>query len=243
MAACNTCHKAEPAVQLKRCAKCPTTQYCGRECQKADWKTHKKICGKQGSAASGSGGHINAGEMGESPSKGLDQPVSDPFARLDTGKYLHNRPEKDVYRLLIDAYRLRVEDIYNLEGEAEADSLYSGASDGLAGFKCFLSKVSKKKGLLPSWWTPEKQKECEEFGMDSSQWQDLRTAAGKQGIIDHYGDSRFPMQLRMFGEVVYGKGPGGSDGTSMRKMMAAMETGDGFGGTKATTMDASSLRR
>ncbi|KAJ4259676.1 hypothetical protein NW762_007606 [Fusarium torreyae] len=242
MAACNTCRKSEPEVQLKRCAKCSTTQYCGRECQKADCKVHKKICGKQGSAASGSGGPINAGEMGLSPPKGLDQPIPDPFTRLDTGKYLHDRPEKDVYRILLDVYRLRVEDMYNLEGEVEADSLYSGASNSLTGFKRFLSKVSKRKELLPSWWTPEKQKECEAFGMDSSQWQDLRTGVEKQDIIDHYGDSRFPMQLRMFGESVYGKGPGGSDGTSMRKMMAAMESGNGFGGMQATMMDASSFR-
>src|SRR3569833_3487412 len=29
---------------------------------------------------------------------------TNPFMRLDSGTWLHNRPEKDVYRLLIDAY-------------------------------------------------------------------------------------------------------------------------------------------
>ncbi|RBR14845.1 uncharacterized protein FIESC28_07543 [Fusarium coffeatum] len=134
-----------------------------------------------------------------SPPKGLDQPIPDPFTRLDRGTYLHDRPEKDVYKLLIDTYRLRVEDMYRLEGEVEQDSLYSGASDGLAGFKKFLRKVSTQKGLLPPWWTPEKRKECEEFGMTSSE-PSLKTGVEKADIIEHYGDSQFPMQLRMLGE-------------------------------------------
>lgn len=179
------------------------------------------------------------GGSGGSPPKGLDQPIPDPFTRLDNGKYLHNRPEKDVYRLLIDTYRLRVEDIYNLEGEAMDNSLYSGADDGLIGFREFLQKVSTKRGLLPSWWTPEKQ-ECEEFGMNSSK-QNLKFATDKADIIEHYRDSQFPMQLRMLGEAVYGNAPGGSDGTPMRKMLAAME-GGGMEGMQGTMLDVSRWR-
>jgi len=26
------------------CPTCMMTRYCGRECQKADWKKHKKLC-------------------------------------------------------------------------------------------------------------------------------------------------------------------------------------------------------
>lgn len=36
----NFFHKA----QLKKCSKCEKMRYCGRECQKADWKKHKKVC-------------------------------------------------------------------------------------------------------------------------------------------------------------------------------------------------------
>lgn len=38
-------------MPLKQCAKCNATPYCSRDCQKADWKTHKKICGKQENAS------------------------------------------------------------------------------------------------------------------------------------------------------------------------------------------------
>lgn len=231
---CKTCQKTEPDVSLKRCAKCSSESYCSRECQKADWKNHKKVCGKQGSSASAS-----TSTRG-SPPKGLDQPIPDPFTRLDRGTYLHDRPEKDVYKLLIDTYRLRVEDMYRLEGEVEQDSLYSGASDGLAGFRKFLRKVSTRKGLLPSWWTLEKQKECEEFGMTSSE-PSLKTGVEKADIIEHYGDSQFPMQLRMLGEAIWGKAPGGTDGTAMRQMLMMMESG-GMERMQTSLLDASRFR-
>jgi hypothetical protein len=31
-------------VSLKACNKCHTTPYCGKDCQKAHFKTHKKVC-------------------------------------------------------------------------------------------------------------------------------------------------------------------------------------------------------
>lgn len=38
---CVTCWKSE---NVKRCTKCMVVAYCGTECQKKDWKMHKKIC-------------------------------------------------------------------------------------------------------------------------------------------------------------------------------------------------------
>ncbi|KPM41699.1 hypothetical protein AK830_g4846 [Neonectria ditissima] len=228
MSSCNNCHKAPPEVSLKRCAKCSVTQYCSRDCQKSDWKGHRKVCGKQqGDAASSS-----------PPTKGLDSPVADPFTRLDNGTWLHDRPEIDVYRLLIDAYRMHVEDVYTVEGEAEEDSIYAGAPNGLRGFKSFLDDVEECHGLMPSWWNREKRTACERLGMDASQWCNLRQAVEKSDIIDHYGDPRFPMQLRFFAEAVFGEGPGGADGTAMRAMMVMMEQGGGGSGLQASAMDA-----
>ncbi|KAJ4297333.1 hypothetical protein N0V88_004251 [Collariella sp. IMI 366227] len=213
---CTVCHKAPPEVTLKRCAKCSTTPYCSRDCQKADWKTHKKLCGK---APDGN----PMGNAVLSPPKGLDQPITQPFTRLDNGTFLQGRPEKDAYRLLIDAYRLRVEDNYTLEGDADIDSIYGGEPNGLKGFRRFLQLASSRPGLLPMWWNAEKQRACEAFGMDASNFQDLRCTVGKSDIIEHYGDPRFPMQLRMLAEAFYGRGPGGQDGSPMRGMMVAME--------------------
>ncbi|KAF2962801.1 hypothetical protein GQX73_g10773 [Xylaria multiplex] len=231
--ACNKCKKASPG--LKRCAKCSTTLYCSRDCQKADWKTHKKICGKQAQSGSGGGGSSSSAL---SPPKGLQKPITMPFTRLDNNTYLHERPEEDVYRchnptiihqsitcVLIDSYRLRLQDEYTFEGKSAADSIYSGAESSLTGFQKFLRLAASRAGLLPPWWDDEKQKACEALGMDSSQWQNLRSKVEKGDIIDHYGDPRFPMQVRMLAEVIIGQGFGGNDATTMRKTMAMMESG------------------
>lgn len=222
---CNACKKSEPDVHLKRCAKCSTTQYCSRDCQKDDWKTHKKICGKQAGARSTDNDASSPSGSRLSPPKGLEQAITNPFTKLDNETWLHNRPEEDVYRLLLDVYRLRIEDDYKLTGDVDEDSVYAGHPDSLAGFRLFLDKIEARASLLPSWWTPEKRTACETLGMDASQWQDLRHAVQKSDIISHYGDQRFPMELRMFGESVIGTGPGGSPGETMRKMMVQMESG------------------
>mmetsp|Transcript_48393 Transcript_48393/g.94565 ORF Transcript_48393/g.94565 Transcript_48393/m.94565 type:complete len:963 (-) Transcript_48393:88-2976(-) len=44
---CHACNKMEGKKnELKRCGHCNIVAYCGRECQKKDWKEHKKICKK-----------------------------------------------------------------------------------------------------------------------------------------------------------------------------------------------------
>ena len=40
---CEVCEKMEGT---KRCGGCKTVSYCGAECQKKDWKRHKRACGK-----------------------------------------------------------------------------------------------------------------------------------------------------------------------------------------------------
>ena len=49
---CDNCGKNESqlTIPLKCCAKCRQCSYCSRDCQKADWKNHKKVCRKQPAA-------------------------------------------------------------------------------------------------------------------------------------------------------------------------------------------------
>ncbi len=42
---CGGCGKT--ATTLSTCGRCMKTRYCGRECQKKHWPTHKKFCGKK----------------------------------------------------------------------------------------------------------------------------------------------------------------------------------------------------
>ncbi|KHN95384.1 Zinc finger, MYND-type [Metarhizium album ARSEF 1941] len=220
---CTHCQKSPPEVVLRRCAKCSATPYCSRDCQKADWKVHKKICGRQASGAAPSSRRPGAATL--SPPKGVERGVAFPFSRLDNDTWLHDRPEKDVYGLLIDAYRLRVEDMCSFEGEVDADGIYGGADNGLPGFQRFLARVASCPGLLPPWWNDAKKRDCEALGMEPAQWYDLGCAVEKSDIIENYGDPQFPMQLRMFAERVYGRAPGGTNGAPMRQMMVAMEQG------------------
>lgn len=43
--ACNSCCMLTSKSQrLQRCASCQLVAYCGRDCQRSDWKNHKKFC-------------------------------------------------------------------------------------------------------------------------------------------------------------------------------------------------------
>lgn len=235
---------------MQKCAKCSITPYCSRECQKIDWKAHKKTCGKDNNNNDGNGTGTSRASTALFPPKGLDQPIASPFTHLDRGTWLHDRPEKDVYRLLIDAYRMQVEDDYTMDGDVDDDSIYGGAPDGRRGLRRFVARAAARGRtrpvpLLPPWWSPAKMAACERLGMNDgapiesgAEWSDLRCAVEKSDVIEHYGDARFPMQLRMFAEAVNGRGPGGSNGTAMRKMMVVMESGQVGPQVQGVTVDA-----
>ena len=59
---CDNCGKDESQLigPLKCCAKCRQCSYCSRDCQKADWKNHKKVCGKQSTAGQSSSNDLVA---------------------------------------------------------------------------------------------------------------------------------------------------------------------------------------
>ncbi|TQN63734.1 hypothetical protein CSHISOI_11701 [Colletotrichum shisoi] len=234
MATCRRCQSEVTAPEGTQCDRCDV-EYCSKSCENLHWKKHKNSCAKNrpkpgggGGRAFGGGARISpSGPAKLSPSLGLDEPVPDPFTRLDKNKFLHDRPEVDTYRILIDTYRLRMEDNAVIEGKATPKSLYEpGVSDATDGFRAFLDKVKGKPRLLPPWWSEEKQAECEALGGDGGErWYSLRAKVTKASVIQHYGDELFPMQLRMMGEPIYGSAPGGGNGSMMRRMFAEREAG------------------
>jgi mitochondrial splicing suppressor protein 51 len=48
------------------------------------------------------------------------------FLGVKTTSFLQDQPEDTVYKLLIDSYRLRMEDEYVFKGDVYDDSLYGG---------------------------------------------------------------------------------------------------------------------
>ncbi|KAI0009811.1 hypothetical protein F4779DRAFT_337971 [Xylariaceae sp. FL0662B] len=234
---CGRCGKAKQESEMRRCPNCEGTYYCNRTCQRADYKNHQNAgCARDKSASANEAAPSIAAPTGNTRSTGsssrnassgaLRHTVSKPFTLLDKGTYLHDRPEEDVYKLLIDSYRLRMDDTAKFDGIREPDSLYGGASDGLRGFQGFLAKAKARPNLLPPWWKDDKQAECEALG-NGSGWSSLRNKIDKGNINSHYRDDKFAMQLRMLAEDIYGRGIGGANGTGMRQMMVAMESGRG----------------
>lgn len=224
---CTVCKKqGTDATRLKRCAKCKTEWYCSRDCQKAGWKNHKKTCAKNASDAgtpSGDASQTSANTAAQP--KNLSAAIDKPFHQLESKTWLHDRPREDVYQLLIDAYRLRMEDNYKLEGDCDEDSIYGGRADSTAGFRRFLRLAEKTRWVLPSWWDSAKATECENSGMRGG-WTSLASVVDKSDIVEHYGDPRMPMQLRVLGEQIYGRGPGGQSSAAMIQTMKSVEKGD-----------------
>ena len=224
---CGSCNKTASEANLtslKACAKCKSVFYCNRDCQKSDWKTHKKVCAQNAGQNAAYGATPPSG-MGS----GLQEPPPNPFTRLDNGSYLHDRPEQDVYKLLIDCFRLRQEDNWTFERIRDPESLYTDASNSLTPFRHFLRLAASRPNLLPSWWNDAKKDECEAFGQRDS-FSNLSKKTNKAEIMAYYQNPKMPMELRMLGEVIYQRGPGGQDGTGMRRMMMEAENRTSQGG-------------
>ncbi|KAK2003939.1 MYND finger [Colletotrichum falcatum] len=230
---CKKCRKEVSEADWTECDRCDV-KYCSRSCLNLHWKNHKKACAKNRNnrpvpqaTPRGGGGGTAWSPSEPTPRRGLDQPILGPFTKLGQGTFLHDRPEVDVYRILIDAYRLRMEDTFNLDLVATPKSLYcNGVTDATEGFREFLARAGRVRSLLPPWWNAEKQTECETLGQQAEhKWYSLKDKVSKGDIIQHYRDDQFPMQLRMLGEAIYGIGPGGHNGSMMRQMMADREAG------------------
>lgn len=192
---CTTCSKnPSDSSPLKFCAGCKATAYCSRECQRADWKTHKKTC---------SGASTNNPKPSNSSSSFPFQTHTiDPSTLQSTlaGDDLHTMSPEALYGHLIDSYRMRVEDEYTFRGDATG--VYAGDSP-VPGFRRFLEKAQKKK-LLPAWWDKDKLAACVTFGMRKDHWFDLGCAVEKADVQEHYGDPLMPMKLRILAEKVTG---------------------------------------
>ncbi|KAI9812113.1 MAG: hypothetical protein M1826_002943 [Phylliscum demangeonii] len=227
---CANCgqRESDASGKLKRCAKCHTTTYCSRPCQKADWKTHKKTCAAQAAAAAATASHAPGTTTPSAFTFPAAGAIDNPFHQLEARTWLHDRSEQTVYKLLTDAYRFRMEDDYRMTGDVANASLYGGAADsGRRHFRRFLSLAERQPGLLPPWWSTTHAAACEREAMDEHRWSCLTSAVEKDDLIEHYGSRLMPMQLRMFAEQVYGMGPGGQSGDAMRQMMMKIEADRG----------------
>lgn len=233
---CTTCQKAQDdvSVPLKWCAKCKKDLYCSQECQKADWKRHKKSCGAIATGTTQSNTTTNNTTHASSSSGKLCS-IENPFTALKDGTWLKDRSKKDVYQLLIDVYRLRLDDDFKFKGKyIEMNSLIGGgaAIDALRSFKEFLlevnmlnSKRRKTKRVLPDWWTNADIQACLEVAKKSRGWSYIGAAVERSDVRKHYDDFGMPNQLRMFGEALDGYLTAGESGKKVLESMVMTEQG------------------
>ena len=69
-------------------------------------------------------------------------------------------------------------------------------------------------------------------------WSSLAFRLEKSGIMEHYGIPITSVHLRLFGEQVYGRGPGGQNDVVIIKMQIRTEK---RGGGNVSVMDVLSL--
>jgi len=202
-AQCSKCNKkqSELTIPLKRCAKCQTCLYCSRDCQKADWKTHKKSCGTTTSQNGGSGGSSSSS--------------TNPFTAIQENRFFDNKPEDEAFAHIIDSYRLRVEDEYTFMGKHRG--IYN-QEHPRADFNAYLNKA-EAAGVLPKWWNAQKREACVAYGFNKANWSDLNCAVEKSDVIEHYKNPMMPMLLRMVTEMVEGSNVTGQPaGAGLRAM-------------------------
>ena len=150
---------------------------------------------------------------------GLVNGHNTPFWALCQSTWLVSRTEPDAYKLLIDTYRLRIADDFKANGYIHPGSIYGGATDGgISDFCRFLRKVDSYGILLPPWWNESSVMECVRVGLNPQTWSYLPRIIDDWQITFYYANTSMPSQLRLFGEQVYGKGPGSIDN---ERIMAA----------------------
>lgn len=246
MTCCGWCKTTDQLWTFKYCHRCHAVLYCSEACVTAHWWEHKAACGRPLAISETPSSNpwadfasvhpystdairlLTSGNPGlPSPSVGLKISVHSPFTRIGQNTWLHDRPEIDVYRLLVDSFRLYLRDKLDFENvvDLDEDGITGGVDCKLKGLREFLKLAAKHPRLLPPWWSFEKKVRCCDLAMEDRQWHSLHHPVRSLSLSDHYGDERLPLQLRLFAEEVVGRGPGGDTGFEVLIRLMEWEQG------------------
>ncbi|CAI7662848.1 unnamed protein product [Penicillium pancosmium] len=271
---CTNCKKPETKTHpLKPCAKCKATPYCSRDCQKSDWKSHKKSCAQNAhdraeriasiksklvsataavadslapisgvesieqtdipQPSSSSAPNPTSAASNPEPAKVLDKggpaltvQITNPFQRLKEKKWLHDRPKEDVYKLLIDAFRLRMDDDFKFLQLRHANTIYDDIScDGTPNLELFIRMAVIY--LVPEWWDESELAYCLEYAKLLT-WGNIGAKITADDVKAHYGDQSMALQLRIFSEQVVEKDGTGVNFLNLLDVEVMLERSHGF---------------
>jgi splicing suppressor protein 51 len=217
-------------ISLKKCSRCESTWYCTRACQKQDWESHKESCKPKAqintntdteatkkkitpevaaaifSASTNTLTKEQELEINRIASSNnyavLDVHIALPFHQLRCNSWLDSRSEKDVFKLLIDSYRLRV---FDDRPHCNDYHLHANVQD----FGVYLRRAERQGRLLPEWWCDDTGVECLLFASAGEDWSSAVTDITEEEITRYYPEILMVLQMRIFAEQVHGHGPGG----------------------------------
>ena len=242
-----TCRKCgvdeELGVPMKQCSRCKASRYCSRACQKADWKRHKKTCrqyvqattlatttlssqgppGEIPNTSAAAHAHVRADPRGPVVAPGLDVNLPTPFTRLYVKRWLHGRTEKDCFKLLFDAIRVRTWDDEGMAARSLLDMIKTSQEEASKLLVRRFLREAHRKQCLPGWWTTEKENECIEFGHSEENWKESERPVKMIQLFERYGTPSIAIQFRVFNEYVYGPVPGAGSSLSFLNYYMEME--------------------
>lgn len=117
---------------------------------------------------------------------------------LDDLTWLHDRPEDEVYKLLIDCF--------SLHRTQQLSKTVSGVDFVTRKTLIdFLQKAEEKK-IMPGWWERSKRSACVMLAMKrgSANWSSLERLKDEEDIVGHYSCGAMPMRLVELAEKIHG---------------------------------------
>lgn len=197
---CRKCAKPESSKNiLQRCGRCKTASYCSRDCQKEDWKEHKTSCLRTRKSISSTGATTHSETTPAAMSRpsppdynvlnvqsGLGVGITTPFTQLAAHRWLHGRTKTDVFKLLIDTIYVRSWDDQILAAQNRLDTVQKNKYYAARMLIVRFLKEAEGQGLLPPWWSVEKEQECVDFGLGEGSWKGRDVPIQKYQVLETY---------------------------------------------------------
>lgn len=179
---CSNCGSRGNQDSLRRCGGCKCVSYCSAGCQRSHWNKHKGFCNLV---------------QGKGPKNGYLTKLGSP---------------EEVYRVLIDSYRWRVEldhtfkhenhGIYQ-DGTLAKDSLWS-QGDAVDDVQKYMD-LAEQAGIMPEWWSFEHRMVCLTKAVDKKSEESIYAGIDERKLAERYGDdSSIRNTLVMLAELVVG---------------------------------------